>query len=118
MIQFLNKDHKGHPKVVNCCQIYDLNRSSLPSESLDSDPKDGDILVIPSFLTRNNTWIQDYFFYISNSLQLIITPLGLNWKQLTTGRQVVVKTPGYSFIIVSFIRYINDIYHNFVFYVV
>ena len=52
-VQLLNKDHKGHPKVVNHHQIYDLNRSSLPSESLDSDPKDGDISVVPSFLNQN-----------------------------------------------------------------
>ena len=30
-IQLLNKDCKGHPEVVNQCQIYDLNRSSPPS---------------------------------------------------------------------------------------
>ena len=53
-VQLLNKDHKGYPKVVNHHQIYDLNRSSPPLESLDSDPKDDDIPVVPSFLTRNN----------------------------------------------------------------
>ena len=31
-IQLLNKDRKGHPKVVNRCQIYDLSQSSPPSE--------------------------------------------------------------------------------------
>ena len=50
-IQLLNKDHKGHPKVVNQHQIYDLNRSSPPSESLDSDPKDGDISVSSSIFS-------------------------------------------------------------------
>ena len=44
-VQLLNKDHKSHPKVVNCCQIYDLSRSNPPSESMDSDPKDGNILL-------------------------------------------------------------------------
>ena len=53
-IQLLNKDCKGHPKVVNHHQIYDLNHSSPPSESLGSDPKDGDILVVPSFLHCNH----------------------------------------------------------------
>ena len=32
-VQLLNKDCKGHPKVVNHHQIYDLNRSSPPLES-------------------------------------------------------------------------------------
>ena len=53
-IQLLNKDCKGCPKVINQHQIYELNRSSPPLESLDSDPKDGNILVVPSFLTMNN----------------------------------------------------------------
>ena len=53
-VQLLNKDHKGCPKVVNYCQIYDLDRSILPSESLDSNCKDGDIPVIPSFLNHNH----------------------------------------------------------------
>ena len=71
----LNKDHKGCPKVVNRCQIYDLNRSSLPLESLGSDSKDGDILIVPSFLTRNNNGSNITFLQIQQSL--IITPLGL-----------------------------------------
>ena len=50
--QPLNHDHKGHPKVVNCLQVYDLNQSCLPSESLDSEPKGNNVPVIPSFLTR------------------------------------------------------------------
>ena len=29
-IQLLNSDHKGHPKVVNHCQLYDLNWSCPP----------------------------------------------------------------------------------------
>ena len=35
-IQLLNSDHKGHPKVVSCHQLYDLNRSCPPSVSLGS----------------------------------------------------------------------------------
>ena len=50
-IQLLNSDHKGHPKVVNCHQLYDLNRSCLPSESSGSGSKGLDVPVIPSFLT-------------------------------------------------------------------
>ena len=53
-IQLLNKDHKGHPKVVNHHQIYDLNHSSPPSESLGSNSKDGDTSVVPSFLHHNH----------------------------------------------------------------
>ena len=33
-IQLLNSEHKGHPKVVNHCQLYDLNQSSPLLESL------------------------------------------------------------------------------------
>ena len=50
-VQLLNKDHKSPPKVVNQCQIYDLKQSGPPSESLDSNLKDTNVLVVPSFLT-------------------------------------------------------------------
>ena len=41
-IQLLNSDHKGHPKVVNCHQLYDLNQSCLPLESSGSKSEDID----------------------------------------------------------------------------
>ena len=88
-VQLLNQDHKGHPKVVNQYQIYDLNRSSPPSESLDSDPKDGDISVVPSFLARNTN---------GSNITSFADPLlphhyntRSKLKAATTGRQVVVK---------------------------
>ena len=53
-IQLLNSKCKGHPKVVNCHQLYDLNRSGPLSESLTCGSGNSDILVIPSFLSRNS----------------------------------------------------------------
>ena len=53
-IQLLNSDHKGHPKVVNRRQLYDLNRSGPLSESSTCGSGDSDVLVIPSFLSRNS----------------------------------------------------------------
>ena len=89
-IQLLIKDHKGHPKVVNQCQIYYLNRSSPPLESLDSDPKDGDISVVLSFLTRNNNRSNITSFADPSLPHHYNTRSKL--KAAATGRQVVVKT--------------------------
>ena len=38
-IQLLNSNRKGHPKVVNHHQLYDLNQSCPPWESSGSKPK-------------------------------------------------------------------------------
>ena len=48
-IQLLNKDKQGPPKVVNQCQLFDLNHSSPPSVA-DTSLDDDDPAVIPSFL--------------------------------------------------------------------
>ena len=53
-IQLLNSERKGHPKVVNHHQLYDLNRSGLLLESSACGSRDSDVLVIPSFLSRNS----------------------------------------------------------------
>ena len=53
-IQLLNFKCKGHPKVVNCCQLYDLNRSGPLLESLTCGSGDSDVPVIPSLLSRNS----------------------------------------------------------------
>ena len=68
--------------MVNHHQIYDLNRSTPPSESMDSDVKDNDISVVPSFLTRktngsNNTFFADLLLLhhhndMSNLMQLLL----------------------------------------------
>ena len=76
--------------MVNHHQIYDLNRSSPPSESLDSDPKDDDISVVPSFLARktngsNNTFFADPLLPHHYSTRSKL-------KAAATGRQVVVET--------------------------
>ena len=39
----------GSPKVVNQCQLFDLNHSSPPSVA-DNSQDDDDATVIPSFL--------------------------------------------------------------------
>ena len=46
-IQLLNTDKPGPPKVVNRCQLFDLNHTSPPSEAT---LPNGDFAVIPSFL--------------------------------------------------------------------
>ena len=79
-VQLLNKDHKSHRKVVNHHQIYDLNRSTPPSESMDSDAKDNNISVAPSFLVWKTYGSNNTFF--PDPLLPIITSLGLNLKQL------------------------------------
>ena len=89
-VQLLNKDHKGHPKVVNCCQIYDLNWSILPSESLGSDSKDGDIPVVPSFLNCNHSGSNITTFTdptVPHHYNTRSKP-----KAAATGRHTVVKT--------------------------
>ena len=48
-IQLLNSSKPGQPKVVNKCQLYNLNQSSPPSTSSSFD--DG-FAVVPSFLNR------------------------------------------------------------------
>ena len=53
-IQLLNSDHKGHPKVVNCHQLYDLNQSCPLLESSTFGSEDCDVLVIPSSLSVNS----------------------------------------------------------------
>ena len=89
-IHLLNKDHEGHPKVVSHHQIYGLNHSSPPLESLGSDSKDGDTSVVPSFLHHNHNG--------SNITTFVdpIVPHHYNTrsklKATAAGRQVVVKT--------------------------
>ena len=46
-VQLLNTDKPGPPKAVNQCQLFDLNRTSPPSEATSPN---GDFAVIPSFL--------------------------------------------------------------------
>ena len=89
-VQLLNKDCKSHPKVVNHCQINDLNRSSPPSESLESDPKDDNISVVPSFLARKTNRSNNTFF--ANPLLPHHYNTKSKCKAAATGRQVVVET--------------------------
>ena len=86
-IKPLNKDHKGHPKVVNRHQIYDHKHSSPPSESL---IKDNGFLAIPSFLNHNNS----KFNIVSDSTLPYTHHYNTRpkFKAATTGRQAEVKT--------------------------
>ena len=88
-IKLFNNDCKGQPKVVNHHQIYDLNCSSPPSESLGSDPKDSDIPVVLSFLHH------DYNGSNISTFTDPIVPHHYNTrsklKTAATGRQAVVK---------------------------
>ena len=86
-IQLLNKDWKGHPKVVNRHQIYDLNQSGPPSESL---IKDDDFVVIPSILSQNNSKsniFSDSTLPYTHHYNTRSKP-----KAATAGRQAAVKT--------------------------
>ena len=89
-IQLLNSDHKEHPKVVNHCQLYDLNQSCLPSESLGSEPGGIDVPAIPSFLTVPNSKSN-----ILNFTEPIVQHhynTRSKLKTAATNRQVVVET--------------------------
>ena len=89
-IQLLKKDHKSRPKVANHHQIYDLDHSSPPSESSDSNSKDGDTLVVPSFLHYNHngsnitTFVDPIIPHHYNTRSKL--------KVAAAGRQAVVKT--------------------------
>ena len=86
-IQFLNLDKKGLPKVVNRCQLFDLNHSSPPS-SINSF--NGDCATVPSFLNPSKSNIS---FDSSSTVQ---QPHHYNTrhkcKATTTSRQVVAET--------------------------
>ena len=86
-IQLLNSSKPGQPKVVNQCQLYDLNRSSPPSTSSSFD--DG-FAVVPSFLNR-----QSNLSNISNANDLYPThhySTHSKCKTAATVRQVAVET--------------------------
>ena len=51
-IQLLNSDNKGLPKVVNRCQLFDLNCSSPPSVT---NSFNGDCAMVPSFLNPSKS---------------------------------------------------------------
>ena len=84
-IQLLNSDKKGLPKVVNRCQLFDLNHSSLPSII---NSFDGDCEMVPSFLNPSKSNIN----FDSSVLQPHHYNTRHKCKTTTTSRQVVVKT--------------------------
>ena len=84
-IQLLNSDKKGLPKVVNQCQLFDLNHSSPPSIT---NSFNGDSATVPSFLNPSRSNV--------NLDSSVIQPHYYNTrhkcKTTTTSRQVVVET--------------------------
>ena len=87
-IQLLNTDKPGSPKAVNRRQLFDLNRTSPPSEATSPN---GDFAVIPSFLhpkptsklhNLNNTTDLPDHHYNTRSKR----------KAATAGRQAEVNT--------------------------
>ena len=86
-IQHLNKDKSGSPKVVNQCQLFDLNYSSPPSVA-DNSQDDDDPAVIPSFLypkskTNICNWDQQKIYPYNTRAKC---------KAAITGRQAEVNT--------------------------
>ena len=76
--------------MVNCHQIYDLNHSSPALEFLGSDPKDGDTLVVLSFLHCNHN---------GSNITTFVNPIvphhyntRSKLKAAATSRRVVGKT--------------------------
>ena len=86
-IQLLNADKKGLPKVVNRCQLFDLNHSSPPSIT---NSFDGDCAMVPSFLNPSKSNIN--FDSNSNVQQPHHYNTRHKCKTTTTSRQVVVET--------------------------
>ena len=86
-IQLLNSDKPGSPKAVNRRQLFDLNRTSPPSEATSLN---GDFAAIPSFLHKsihkqhnlNNTIDLPSHQYNTRSKR----------KAATAGRQAEVNT--------------------------
>ena len=84
-IQLLNKDKPGLQKVVNQCQLYNLNWSSPTSVAQSS--LDGDPATIPSFLhpkSKSNIFLDQYTSDHQYNMRS-------KCKAATTGRQVEVN---------------------------
>ena len=83
-IQLLNKDKSVSPKVVNLCQLFNLNHSSPPSVA-DNSQDDDDTAVIPSFLhpkvkTNINNLDQHKFLLTTQGLNTMQPPLVGRWR--------------------------------------
>ena len=89
-IQLLSQDHKSKPKVVNCCQLYDLNRSISPSASQDLESRDDGYPVLPCFLAGKTQGSYNSLFSDPHSTHHYSTHSKL--KAATAGRQVVVES--------------------------
>ena len=89
-IQLLSQDRKSKPKVVNHCQIYDLNRFISPSASWDLESRDDGYPVLPCFLAGKTQGSYNSLFSDPHSNQHYSTHSKL--KAATAGRQVVVES--------------------------
>ena len=87
-IQLLNTDKPGSPKAVNRRQLFDLNRTSPPSEATSPD---GDFAVIPSFLHPKST---SKLHNLNNTTDLPDHQYNTRskCKAATAGRQAEVNT--------------------------
>ena len=86
-IQLLNADKKGLPKVVNQCQLFDLNCSSPPSVI---NSFNGDFVMVPSFLNTSKSKSNINF---NSNVQQQSHHYNTRHKHKTTAtsRQVVVQ---------------------------
>ena len=84
-IQLLNSDKKGLPKVVDWCQLFDLNCTSPPSIT---NSFDGDCAMVPSFLNPSRSNIN----FDSSVMQPHHYNTRHKCKTTTTSRQVVAET--------------------------
>ena len=99
-IQLLNSDKKVHPRVVNQCQLFDLNQSTPPSIS--SSSATGDLASVLSFLHLNRTnkfgsqsnigLASSVNFNGTNGTQSHHYNTRHKHKTTAAGRQVVVET--------------------------
>ena len=96
-IQLFNSDKKGLPKVVNRCQLFNLNCSSPPPMT---NSFDGDCANVPSFLHPSNP-SKSSIDFDSSVKQAHHYNTRQKCKATTTSRQVVAGNNHYSFIIVS-----------------
>ena len=101
-IQLLDSDKKAHPKVVNRCQLFDLNHSVPPSIS--SSAAADDLASVPSFLHSNRSGNLNFGSSSKGNLDSSINFDGTTGTSLhhyntrakhkatTASRQVVVET--------------------------
>ena len=79
-IQLLGSDKKVHHKVVNQCQLFDLNHSVPPS--IGSSSATDDLASVPSFLHSNRSGNFNFNFQSNVNLDSSVNFDGTNGTQL------------------------------------